>query len=167
MATAPAAPTPPPPDGTAFPPPPSTNDPDNFDPRADAAFAAMGPLQTEFQAVKANVHANAQSAYDSALDAQASKTAAAASEANANASANFKGAWSALTGPLAMPASVLHSGAYWNLLNPLADVTTSEPGVSADWSEAGVTSVNGMRGAVVIESSVADSLYLNNLAGAF
>lgn len=161
------APTLPPPDGTAVPPGASQAYPETFDEDADAAFAAQRPFQLEMQALKANVHTNAQSSYDNALDAQACKTAAAASEANANASANFKGTWTALAGPLAMPACVLHSGAYWNLLNPLADVTTSEPGVSADWSEAGVTSVNGMRGAVVIESSVADSLYLNNLAGAF
>lgn len=81
--------------------------------------------------------------------------------------ANFKGAWPSLSGPLPKPASALHNSAYWVLLNDLANVATSEPGVSADWTEAGVTSVNGMRGAVVIESSVADSLYLNNLAGAF
>ncbi len=130
-------PTLPPADGTAFPTPPNTNDPDNFDPRADAAFAAMGPLQTEFQAAKANVHVNAQSAYDNALESQASKTAAAASEANIAALSNFKGTWAGLAGALAKPASVFHAGAFWMLLNNLADVTTSQPGVSADWQVVG------------------------------
>lgn len=41
--------------------------------------------------------------------------------------------WSSLTGALNKPASVFHNGAFWALLNNLADVTTSQPGVSADW----------------------------------
>lgn len=111
--------------------------------------------------------ANALDAEESAEEAADSQAAAAISEANAANAANFKGAWSSLTGALNKPASVLHNSAYWALLNNLADVTTSQPGVSADWSELGVTSVNGMRGVVVIEDSVADSLYLNQLYGAF
>lgn len=50
------------------------------------------------------------------------------------AAANFRGAWSSLTGALNVPSSVNHNGNNWLLLNNLADVTTSEPGVSADWS---------------------------------
>lgn len=76
---------------------------------------------------------NALDAQESALEAADSATDAAASEANAAASANFKGLWSALTGALNKPASVDHNGAFWGLLNNLADVTTSQPGVSADW----------------------------------
>ena len=49
------------------------------------------------------------------------------------ASAAFKGAWSGLSGSLNLPASVSHNDSFWALLVPLADVTTSEPGVSADW----------------------------------
>ena len=44
-------------------------------------------------------------------------------------------AWASLTGALAKPASVSHNGLLWGLLNNLADVTTSEPGVTADWEE--------------------------------
>lgn len=47
----------------------------------------------------------------------------------------FKGTWSSLTGALAQPASVYHNGAIWVLLADLADVTTSEPGVTTDWSK--------------------------------
>lgn len=79
-----------------------------------------------------------------ALDAQASAVAgalsagdAAAQAAIALAAANFNGIWSGLTGALAKPASVFHSGAFWVLLNNLADVTASQPGVSADWQVAG------------------------------
>lgn len=55
----------------------------------------------------------------------------------AQAAANFQGNWTALTGPLAVPASVRHNGEYWMLLNDLANVATSQPGVSADWSVTG------------------------------
>lgn len=86
------------------------------------------------------VLALAQAAYDNALDAYGSSgsaatsaAAAATSEANAAAVANLKGAWSSLTGGIAKPASVSHNGAIWGLLNNLADVTTSQPGVTADW----------------------------------
>lgn len=51
------------------------------------------------------------------------------------AAANFKGNWSALTGPLAVPAAVYHSGKFWLLLSALADVTAKEPGVDAEWLE--------------------------------
>lgn len=66
--------------------------------------------------------------------AAASAAEAAASAATVTSSANFAGAWSSLTGALNKPASVLHSSKYWQLLNNLADVTVSEPGVTGDWS---------------------------------
>lgn len=66
-------------------------------------------------------------------NAQAAEDASVA----ANAAANFKGAWSALSGALNLPAAVYHDGGNWALLNDLADVTASEPGVSADWVEIG------------------------------
>jgi len=51
------------------------------------------------------------------------------------AAANFKGAWSDLTGALAMPACVYHDSQYWMLLDDLADVTASEPSdTNADWA---------------------------------
>jgi len=80
---------------------------------------------------------NADDAYASSGIAAASAVSAATSEANTAAFANFKGAWSALTGALAKPASVFHNGAFWALLNNLADVTASTPGVSADWQVCG------------------------------
>ena len=52
------------------------------------------------------------------------------------ASAHFKGAWSTLTGALAVPASVFHNGAFWVLLSDVADVTAKVPGVAAEWEEA-------------------------------
>lgn len=47
--------------------------------------------------------------------------------------AAYAGAWSALTGPLAAGMLVAHVNTVWLLLTSLADVTTSEPGVTADW----------------------------------
>jgi hypothetical protein len=66
---------------------------------------------------------------------QAYTNALAANEAAVLAylNANYKGAWSGLTGPLSMPALVSHAGERWALLNSLANVATSTPGVSADW----------------------------------
>ena len=134
----------------------------------DVFFGAeMSVFSVEAEAARLEVVAAEAAAAASAAAAAISEGNAASSEAVATSAANFKGSWAALTGPLNKPASVLHGEAYWNLLNNLADVTTSQPGVSADWAESGVTSVNGQRGVVVIESPVADSLYLNQLYGAF
>ncbi len=55
------------------------------------------------------------------------------SEDNASMSASLRGNWSAQTGSATKPYNVVHSGLVWMLVNNLADVTTSEPGVTADW----------------------------------
>lgn len=80
---------------------------------------------------------NADDAYASSGAAAASAVSAAGSEVNVAALANFKGNWSALTGAIAKPASAFHNGAFWALLNSLADVTASQPGVTADWQVCG------------------------------
>jgi len=66
-------------------------------------------------------------------ETEADSVSAVNAAAIAQASANFAGLWSSLTGSLDVPASVFHSDNYWQLLVDLADVTASEPGVSADW----------------------------------
>lgn len=56
--------------------------------------------------------------------------------------ANYKGQWSTLTGALNKPAAVGHGGLFWLLVNNLANVTTSEPGMTNDWERIpGVTEV--------------------------
>jgi hypothetical protein len=99
---------------------PDAGDLDTFDARAAALFdylvSTMAPGSNTI----------AEQAYTNAL---AALEAAQAAYINAN----FKGAWSGLVGALIMPAMVSHAGERWNLLNDLADVTASEPGVSADW----------------------------------
>lgn len=49
------------------------------------------------------------------------------------AAANYKGAWSALTGALAIPASVSHLGSIWLLGESVANVASEVPGTSAKW----------------------------------
>lgn len=86
------------------------------------------------------INALAQAGFDNATSAQASASAAASSQALADTSANqatgasnFKGSWPGLSGALNKPASVEHQGRFWLLLNNLANVATSQPGVTADW----------------------------------
>lgn len=73
-----------------------------------------------------------------AIDSAA--TAAIGAADAALAASNFKGLWVDLAGPLNKPACVKHGGRFWLLLNNLANVAASEPGVSADWTstDAGV-----------------------------
>ena len=144
MATAPVTP----PGVTPLPTPPTTLDPANFDARMDAWLVAQGAFQTQENALAANVYANAQGVKANADEAAASASSAANAAATALAVANFKGTWASQTGALNKPASVLHNGAYWALLNNLGDVTTSQPGVSADWAVVG-----GAFPVVVISSS--------------
>lgn len=56
---------------------------------------------------------------------------------NLYATINYVGDWASLTGALAAGKTVTHTGTVWFLLTALADVTTSEPGVSADWLDLG------------------------------
>lgn len=94
---------------------------------------------------------------NSSLSAAISEGNAAASEAAAQAASNFKGLWSSLTGALNKPATVSHNGAFWVLVNNLANVALSEPGVTADWLFN-----NGTRWSGLITSSA--TLSANQLA---
>lgn len=122
---------------TPLPTPPSRQDPANFSDRADAFLGALPTFTTEANALATDVNAKQVIASAAAIAAASAASAAVASEANITALANFKGTWSSLTGSLNKPASVFHNGTYWALLNNLANVTTSQPGVSSDWQVAG------------------------------
>lgn len=113
------------------------------DPADRATFTArkLEHLRWEREDLAPGVLALAEASEDNALDSQGSATsasanavAAALSEANAAATANIKGTWASQTGAIAKPAAVSHNGAIWALLNNLADVTTSQPGVTGDWA---------------------------------
>lgn len=75
---------------------------------------------------------------------------------------NMQGAWSGLTGGLNTPATVAHNSKIWLLLTRLADVTASEPGVSADWLD--VTPF-GRTGGVMEGDLTVPSLNGGQLAG--
>lgn len=114
---------------TLPPPAPSRADRPTFPERADNWVTwQQDHLVPEINALAVEVNANTDIA-KSGADAAAV----------AVATANFKGAWSSLTGPLATPACVYHSGAYWVLLSTLADVTSKVPGVASEWVEAKTT----------------------------
>lgn len=136
-----------PPSISALPAAPDPNDRSTFNGRAYPWSAALPTFGTQVSAVATNVKANADDAAASATAASgyvatvaASASAAAQSVADAavqagiaQGAANNKGNWSALTGALNMPASVVHAGKIWVLRVNLANVTTSTPGVTADW----------------------------------
>ena len=71
----------PPPILTPVPTPPTTADPVNFDARMDAMLSALPTLQTEQNALSANVYSNAQGAQTDAGAAAAASTSAATSAA--------------------------------------------------------------------------------------
>lgn len=112
-----------------------------FSSKADALLAALvspfvGEVNATSAAISASESAGAVSAAASALSASASAASAviAASQVLlAQSSANMKGLWSALSGALAMPASVSHAGRIWALVSDLANVALATPGVSAAW----------------------------------
>jgi hypothetical protein len=119
---------------TALPTPPSRSDPVNFAARGDAFLGALPTFATETNLVASEVNTNATNAATSASTASTAATTAQSAASAASAAANFKGLWNTLTGALNKPASVKHNNRFWLLLNNLADVTLSEPGVSADWT---------------------------------
>lgn len=102
-----------------------------FNTKAFALVAALNAFVTEANATGAAADADAASAFASAI-------AAGLSEDAAIAAANFKGAWSTLSGALAIPASVSHLSKVWLLTESVADVTAEVPSVSAKWLAASV-----------------------------
>lgn len=103
----------------------------------DLAYAAGSTQPTAFERqheIAEATYTNAISASENAILAAASASQAADVERLVTAASNFKGMWSSLSGALNKPASVKHNGRFWLLLNNLANVAASQPGVSADWT---------------------------------
>lgn len=117
--------------------PPSADDVSNFDARADDLLGDLPGVVTAMNAAGTVTFNNATEAFNSALDAASAAASAAAANANVAALSSFKGNWSAQAGAMAKPASVFHNGAFWMLLNDLANVAASQPGVTADWQVVG------------------------------
>lgn len=95
--------------------PPDPNDRSTFDARAYPFTVSQQTMVGEF-------NANVPALNDAATAAS-----------GALAASHYKGAWATLTGPLAIPATVVHNGILYMLLESVADVTAEEPGVSAKW----------------------------------
>lgn len=140
MPTSPTAPA-------TLPPAPNPSVRATFSGLAYTWSVALPQLGTDLTALATNVYNNAVETNASAANSLAQANAASASALNASGSvasaaaqvqlaldaAAMKGNWSALTGALNKPASVANGGKIWALLNNLADVTTSQPGVTVDW----------------------------------
>lgn len=105
----------------------------NFRTELNTFGAYVDSSGAEIEADKAAAQASALQSQNSASASDASAALALSYKDLAAGTANFKGSWSALTGSLAMPASVYHNGLTWVLLANLANVTTAEPGISASW----------------------------------
>lgn len=129
----------------ALPTPPVRSDaPSDFAAKADAFAASLVGFVGDVNASAAYIDkraidadAGATASANSASAASQSKADAELARDAAQATANFKGAWSSLSGALAVPAAVLHNGQIWSLLVNLTNVAASEPGVTTDWLAQG------------------------------
>lgn len=106
----------------------------SFNQDAYTYATAMPGVSAALGALATNVAANGQVSHDNATAATQAALAAADARDVSAAAANFKGLWSSLAGPLNKPAAVKHNNRIWLLLNNLANVAASQPGVSADWT---------------------------------
>ena len=111
---------------TPLPAAPSRAVPSTFSTLANAFVAALPTFVTEANALEANVVSQEAAAECHAADALSYAGISAAAS-------NFKGLWTNQSGAASVPYSVFHDGKYWMLLASLADVTTKEPGVDAEW----------------------------------
>lgn len=112
---------------------PSRNDPANFSARADAFLGALPTFAGQLNTLEVNVNQRETNATTQANAAETARALADTSASVASAAANFRGNWSSLTGALNIPATVAHQGYIWMLLSNVANITTSEPGVSSNW----------------------------------
>lgn len=115
-----------PPNVDALPDAPDPGNRGTFNTLSYPFMTALRTLATQIAAAIANVFNNATEAFNAATTATSAKDAAVGA-------ANFKGAWSSLSGALAIPASASHSSKVWLLTASVADVTAHTPGVSGNW----------------------------------
>jgi len=118
-----------------------------FNIKAYTFGSSMASIVAWIGGAVSNAWNNAIAAFEAAGAAVAAAVSASTAASQAVAAANFKGVWPDMTGPLNKPACVKHNGRFWMLLNNLADVTTSQPGVSADWTSLNVGQVSARIGA--------------------
>lgn len=128
---------------TPLPPAPQRVDsPDDFITKSDTWVDALAAFTTETNALAVEVSEDAVSADTSALISASN--------------ANFVGEWGDQTGEALVPYSVFHNTKTWQLLNDLADVTLSEPGVTGDWVEI-ATAPTSVRKVTTVDSNVVNN----------
>ena len=116
--------------------PNAASEPETFSDDADTFLSALPAWAAQVNAGGAHIDAVG-ALVDSQSTAAVNAAAAAASvQAIVVSAANFKGNYSALTGALAVPASVYHNGNYWQLLTNTSNVAADVPGVSNKWALA-------------------------------
>ena len=114
--------------------PKRTQSPSDFSNNADAWLSYQSPLAAKYNDLAVYSDNLAVTVDADATQAGLSSTSAQQSAAISSANANFKGLWDNLTGAANVPYSVLHEGAYWQLLTNLASVQSSEPSAgNANW----------------------------------
>jgi len=111
----------------------ATDTPQEFSSKTDSLLSNISNFVTQTNA--AGDYIDSKGSQVEADSAQAAIDAQTASESSqrSDANANFVGLWSNQTGVASVPYSVSHNSKSWQLLNDLADVTASEPGVTGDW----------------------------------
>jgi hypothetical protein len=129
---------------TTFDPPVQTDSKTTFDSKAFAVLAALNPWSSQANAL--GLYLDNISEFASAYEALV----------------NFKGAWGGLSGALAMPATVSHSGAIYALTADVADVTAHTPGVSGSWQLVRTNSAQIAHESSTVYDELA-SLKYNNL----
>lgn len=144
---------------------PQRSDPANFAARGDALLTALPGLVAETNAAGVLTYNNTVEAANSANNATLAAASAIDASTKALAASNFKGIWGDLTGALNKPASVKHNGSFWLLLNNLADITLSEPGVSANWTTSSSDNITQDIVSPGTINMVAGVLYVVKVAG--
>lgn len=125
------------------------DEPDVFSAKMYARIAAEAQNVTELNAAGAYIDAQVAlvdadriAAQDAVGDAEQQVALATEQAEIAGFTAHYVGQWADLVGALNKPATVKHGGLFWLLVNNLANVTTSEPGMTNDWTRIpGVTEV--------------------------
>ncbi len=125
------------------------DEPDDFSAKMYARIAAEAQNVDELNAagayidsIIALVDADRIAAQEAVGDAEQQVALATEQAEIAGFTAHYVGQWASLVGALNMPAVVKHGGLFWLLVNNLVNVTTSEPGMTNDWTRIpGVTEV--------------------------
>lgn len=125
------------------------DEPDVFSAKMYARIAAEAQNVDELNAAGAYIDAQVLlvdldriAAQDAVGDAEQQVALATEQAEIAGFTAHYVGQWADLAGALNKPATVKHGGLFWLLVNNLANVTTSEPGMTNDWTRIpGVTEV--------------------------